>query len=52
MKHFKFQGNRIEPKNKTHIEEIDIFLSDVNNNEENDITDKSITIIKVKRVIS
>ncbi|CAC5392778.1 unnamed protein product [Mytilus coruscus] len=51
MKHFQSQGDWVEPENKTHIEEIENFLSDLNNYKDNNITDKPITITEVKRVI-
>ncbi|CAC5422085.1 unnamed protein product [Mytilus coruscus] len=51
MKHFQYEGDWKEPENKTHIEEIENFLSDLNNYKDNDITDKPITITEVKRVI-
>ncbi|CAC5380402.1 unnamed protein product [Mytilus coruscus] len=51
MKHFQSQGDWVEPENKTHIEEIENFLSDLDNYKDNDITDKPITTTEVKRVI-
>ncbi|CAC5415300.1 unnamed protein product [Mytilus coruscus] len=48
---FNARGDWVEPENKTHIEEIENFLSDLNNYKDNNITDKPITITDVKRVI-
>lgn len=48
IKHFQTQGDWIEPANKTHMEEIDCFLSDINNNKNINTTNKSITITEVK----